>query len=100
MDAFNDRLSQHARDTTKPALAHQCRGRELDTNEQAFADALIEIYGAGTHDFSQVIKELNARSIVAPRSGRTDWDETLFSQELEATNALLDAAYEADGYGA
>ena len=35
MDAFKDRLSQRARDTSRPALAHQSLGRPLTEAEQA-----------------------------------------------------------------
>lgn len=100
MDAFKDRLSQRARDTSRPALAHQCRGRELQPREAALADALMEIYGAGTQGFDAVAAELAARQIEAPRSGRSDWTADLLREELSATNAELDAAYAEHGYGA
>ena len=100
MDAFKDRLSQRAQDTTRPALAHQSRGRALEPYEQDLADALIDIYRTGTHQFDRVVAELNARGITAPRSGRSDWDVELLEEELIATNRLLDEAYQVDGYGA
>lgn len=100
MDAFKDRLSQQAHDTGRPALAHQSRGRALSTEETALAEALMEIYGAGTHDFAAVAEKLAAKSVIAPVSGRTDWSEALLAEELTAINADMDAAYEANGYGA
>lgn len=100
MDAFKDRLSQRAQDTSRPALAHQCRGREFDAQETALADALMAIYGTGEHDFETVAAELAKRGVVAPRSGRTDWTVELLQSELTETNALLDAAYAENGYGA
>ncbi|MBN7760596.1 hypothetical protein JYP52_05560 [Nitratireductor aquibiodomus] len=100
MDAFKDRLSQRAFDTGRPGLEHQCRGRELDEREVAFADALMTIYATGEHDFSAVARQLTEKGVVAPRSGRSDWTEALLSEELAATNKELDAAYEAHGYGA
>jgi hypothetical protein len=100
MDAFKDRLSQRAFDTSRPGLAHQCRGRELDEKESALAGALMAIYATGEHDFGDVARQLAQKGIIAPRSGRTDWTEALLAEELEATNRELDAAYEADGYGA
>lgn len=100
MDPFTDRLSQRALDTGRPALAHQCAGRELKAEESALADALMEIYGTGEHDFPAVAAALSARGIVAPGSGRTDWDEALLAEELAAINADLDAAYAESGYGA
>ena len=100
MDAFKDRLSQRARDTSRPALAHQCRGRELEPRENALAEALMDIYRSGNHDFAKVAAELAARGVEAPRSGRIDWDEALLAEELKATNALLEEAYAENGYGA
>lgn len=100
MDAFKDRLSERARDTTRPALAHQSRGRELTSDEAALAKALMDIYGQKIHDFSAVARELQVRGVKAPRSGRNDWTVDLLAEELDATNVLLDEAYEANGYGA
>ncbi|PVH28671.1 recombinase-like helix-turn-helix domain-containing protein [Pararhodobacter oceanensis] len=100
MDAFKDRLSQRAQDTTRPALAHQSRGRALSEAEQALASAMMEIMGAGEQDFGKLAGELAARGLVAPVSGRKDWDQDLLAQELAAVNADLDAAYEEHGYGA
>ena len=118
MDAFKDRLSQRARDTSRPALAHQCRGREITPAEAALAEALMAIYGEGTHDYAAVAeammaiyatgaigaeaiaKGLSERGVTAPMSGRTDWDEALLADELKAINAELDAAYAEQGYGA
>ncbi|MCR9121738.1 MAG: hypothetical protein NXH91_05655 [Phyllobacteriaceae bacterium] len=100
MDQFKDRLSQRARDTSRPHLAHQSKGRDMSPAEDALAGALMEIYGSGTHDFAAVAAELSARGVAAPVSGRTDWDEALLAEELAAINADLDAAYQANGYGA
>ncbi len=100
MDAFKDRLSQRAQDTGRPALAHQCRGRELTADESALAAALMEIYGTGTHDFAAVAAELARRGVVAPIAGGTGWSEESLGQELAAINAALDAAYAEHGYGA
>jgi hypothetical protein len=100
VDAFKDRLSQRARDTSRPALAHQCRGRELDPREAALATALMEVYGAGTHDYAAVAAALAAKGVVAPKSGRADWTEALLAEELAAVNAELEAAYAEHGYGA
>ena len=100
IDAFKDRLSERARDTSRPALAHQCRGRELTQAEAALAEGLMAAYGAVGHDFAKVAAELSARGVTAPKSGRTDWDEALLADELKAINAELDAAYAEQGYGA
>jgi hypothetical protein len=100
MDAFKDRLSQRARDTSRPALAHQSRGRPLLEAEQALATALMEIMGKGVHDFDRVAEGLTARGVKAPISGRGDWSAELLRAELAALNADFDAAYAEHGYGA
>ena len=100
MDAFKDRLSQRARDTSRPALAHQCRGREITPAEAALAEALMAVYGTGTRDYAAVAAALAAKGVVAPKSGRTDWTEALLAEELAAIDAELDAAYAEAGYGA
>lgn len=100
MDAFKDRLSERARDTSRPDLAHQCQGRALTEAETALAETLMEIYATGTHDYAAVAAALADRALPAPVSGRTDWTEALLAEELTAINADMDAAYEANGYGA
>lgn len=100
MDAFKDRLSQRARDTSRPALAHQSRGRPLSEAENRLAEALMEIMGAGVPDFARVAAALTDRGLAAPISGRSDWDLDLLQAELTALNADLDAAYAEHGYGA
>jgi hypothetical protein len=100
VDAFKDRLSQRARDTSRPALAHQCRGREITAPEAALAEAMMAVYGAGIHEHAAVAAALKERGVVAPKSGRTDWTEALLAEELAAVNAELDAAYAEAGYGA
>jgi hypothetical protein len=100
MDAFKDRLSQRARDTSRPALAHQSRGRPLTPAEAALAAALMQVMGAGEQDFDRVAAALAQRALPAPISGRTDWDRALLAAELTALNADFDAAYAEHGYGA
>jgi hypothetical protein len=100
MDAFKDRLSQRARDTSRPALAHQSLGRALNGAETALAEAMMEIMGTGQHDFGKVAEGLAQRGLAAPVSGRMDWDADLLARELAAINAELDSAYAEHGYGA
>jgi hypothetical protein len=88
------------RDSLFPDLAHQSLGRALTPEEAALAAALSAVYAKGTHDFAAVAEALTQDEIVAPRSRRTDWTEALLAEELAAVNADLDAAYEANGYGA
>lgn len=99
MDAFKDRLSERAQDTSRPALAIQCQGRALTPEEDALASAMMEIF-VDTHDFDDVAKKLTERGITAPKSGSKDWTRNLLASELAAINAELDAAYEVNGYGA
>lgn len=100
MDAFKDRLSQRAQDTSRPALAWQSLGRKPGGPEIALKDALMQIFATGVHDFGQVAAALAEGAVTAPISGRSDWDEALLAQELAAINADLDAAYQEHGYGA
>ncbi|UOA29307.1 recombinase-like helix-turn-helix domain-containing protein [Pseudosulfitobacter sp. DSM 107133] len=100
MDAFKDRLAQRAADTSRPALAHQCRGRELEPQEAAFATTLMEVYAEAGHDWDAVAAALTDRGFKAPDSGRTDWTADLVHEELATINASLDAAYAEHGYGA
>ncbi|MFV0383469.1 recombinase-like helix-turn-helix domain-containing protein [Paracoccus sp. (in: a-proteobacteria)] len=100
MDEFKDRLSQRARDTSRPALAHQCRGRALTETELALKDAMMALFAGQDHDFGKLAEGLTARNVVAPVSGRTNWDEALLLAELGQINADLDAAYQERGYGA
>lgn len=99
-DTFKDRLSDRAKDTSRPMLAHQCQGRALAAQEMALADALMDIYRTDGHDFDQVAAALQTRGIAAPKSGQTDWTKALLAAELAAINADLDAAYAEHGYGA
>jgi len=100
MDAFKDRLSERARDTGRPALAHQCRGRDLTAEEADLAAALMDIYASGTHDFSAVAQALTERKVVAPIAGGTDWTADKLNEVLSKINSQLDAAYAEHGYGA
>lgn len=99
-DAFKDRLSQRAKDTTRPALAHQSRGREFTADEQALANAMMEIMGGGVHDFTALADELGRRGVRAPISGRQEWDLELLEAELTKLNSEFDTAYQRSGFGA
>lgn len=98
-DAFRQRIAAADGGAERP-LKHQSRGRPLNDDESALADALMAIYGEGAQDFDAVAKALTARGVRAPASGRTDWDAALMEAELKALNADLDAAYREAGYGA
>ena len=100
LDAFKDRLSQRARDTSRPALAHQSLGRPMSQDELTLADAMMTIMSSRAPDFAAVAEALRERGIRAPVSGRSDWDLALLQDELAALNADLDTAYAEHGYGA
>lgn len=99
-DAFKDRLAEAAGGAPRRDLAHQGRGRAPTEAEAALAAAMMEIMGAGEHDFAAVAKGLAERGVVAPASGRIDWDVALMEEELRAANASFDGAYAEQGYGA
>lgn len=99
-DAFKDRLSQRARDTTRPALAHQSRGRAFTDEEQALANAMMEILGGGVSDFAVVAEELSRRGVRAPISGGLEWSLDLLRSELSKLNEEFDTAYQRSGFGA
>lgn len=81
-------------------LMHQSRAREVSAAELALAQALESIFMNGVADFMEVSRRLSAAAIVAPVSGRTDWDPALLEAELAAANRSLDEAYARNGIGA
>lgn len=99
-DAFKDRLAQVDGGVPARDLSHQGRGRPVTEAEQALADAMMEIMGTGEHDFAVVAQALTERGVVAPSSGRTDWNVSLLNDELATANASFDVAYAERGYGA
>lgn len=97
-DLFEDRISRQL--APQPDLARQSLGRPLSGHEKTFAAALMEIYSTGEHDFDAVATALTTRGVVAPVSGKSDWDKSLLETELKQINAELDTAYSENGYGA
>ncbi|OAN73344.1 hypothetical protein A8B78_18655 [Jannaschia sp. EhC01] len=98
-DAFKEMMAA-ARAAGRPELAHQGRGRPLSPAEDAFADALMQIYGEGTVGEAALAEALAARGIIRPSSGTVDWTADTLAAELQAINADLDAAYLENGFGA
>lgn len=84
----------------QPALSTQSQGRPLSDVETTFAEALVDIFESGTHDFDTVATELTSRAVVAPVSGKSAWDKSLLESELKQINSELDTAYAENGYGA
>ena len=99
-DAFKDRLAEAQVATGRPELAHQSVGRTISAEEKSLAEAMMEAYGAGAEDLTQVAEKLTERGIKAPVSGQTSWDAALLETELKAANETLDATYQSHGYGA
>lgn len=81
-------------------LKHQSRAREINAAELALAQALEGIFKDGVADFAEVARRLATAAVVAPVSGRTDWDTALLEAELAAANRSLDEAYARNGIGA
>lgn len=98
-DAFKEMMAA-ARAAGRPELANQGRGRPLTAEEDAFADALMAIYGEGITREAALAEALVARNVTRPSSGKPDWTEKTLASELQAINADLDAAYAANGFGA
>ena len=66
--------------------------------EEALADALMQIYADGIHAPDAVAESLNQRA-VPPMSGKAGtWTAALLHRELQKLNADLDAAYEQNGH--
>lgn len=95
-DLFKERLSSEL--ASQPALARQCRA--LSSLETNFAEALITIYATGEHDFDAVASALTSNGVIAPVSGKQNWDKSLLESELKQINEELDTAYAENGYGA
>ena len=74
-------------------LAHQSLARPLSEAEAKLADALEDMFKAGTTDFSDVARQLAERGVRAPR-GAAAWSPDTLHAELAAINSSLDAAYE------
>lgn len=99
-DAFKDRLAEAQAATGRPELAHQSLGRKLGAAEKDLASAMMEIYGAGAANLTEVAEKLTERGVKAPATGRVVWDAASLEAELKAANAELDDSYQANGYGA
>lgn len=99
-DAFKAVLAAARSEAGRPELAHQSRGRPLSDSEDAFADALMEIYADGAAGAEAVAAALTQRGVAAPSTGRTDWTADSVAAELGALNADLDKAYMDNGFGA
>ena len=97
-DLFEERLASQL--ASQPALAKQSQGRPLSELENTFAEALMKIYATGEQDFDAVAAALTSNGVIAPVSGKQDWDKTLLESELKQINAELDKAYAENGFGA
>ena len=98
-DVFNWMETRAARAAKRP-LDVQSRGRNLSERENAFAEALENIFATGVSDMAVVAEELTAARVEIPSAGKRIWTISIVQDELEAINVSLDAAYNEDGYGA
>tara|TARA_R110002124_G_scaffold106467_14_gene258334 strand:- start:16519 stop:16851 length:333 start_codon:yes stop_codon:yes gene_type:complete len=99
-DAFRDVMQAARAQPGRAALAHQSPGRTVSDAERALATALMEVYAAGVTGPGPVAAALAGKGVIAPISGRVDWDVDLIETELRALNDSFDAAYQDDGIGA
>jgi len=99
-DAFRDVMNAARAQPGRAALAHQSAGRAVTAAEHALATALMEIYATGATGPGPIAAALSAMDVVAPISGRVDWDAALIEAELRALNDSYDTAYQDHGIGA
>lgn len=93
-------------DWTRPAgidhesLGHQGLARPLDEKEKALAEAMMQIFASGEHDFAAVASLLNERKVSRPSGETGPWSPVVLEQELHRINTSLDEAYLRNGIGA
>jgi len=97
-DVFRDKVTAFSGSADGQSRARQSLGRAMSSQEEALADALMQIYADGIHDPDAVADSLNQRA-VPPMSGKAGtWTAALLHRELQKLNADLDAAYEQNGH--
>jgi hypothetical protein len=99
-DAFKAVMAAARSELGRPELAHQSLGRALSPQEEALADALMEIYAGGASGPEAVAAALAQKGVICPSTGSTEWTADSLARELAALNADLDAAYQENGFGA
>ena len=99
-DAFKAVLAAAQSELGRPELAHQSVGRPLSANEEALADALMEIHATGVSGPEALAAALTEKGVAAPSTGEASWTAESVAAELAALNADLDRAYEENGFGA
>ena len=77
-------------------LSRQSLRRPLTETETALSVALREIFAAGEHDFTRVAAALDQRKTPRPSGKSGAWTMQVLEAELQAINASLDAAYQAN----
>lgn len=98
-DAFKAVMEAAKFELGRPELPYQSRGRELTAQEEALADALMELYASGVTGPDALAAALAQKGVERPSSGKADWTADSLAQELAALNADLDAAYAENGFG-
>lgn len=98
-DAFKAVMAAAKLDLGRTDLPHQSLGRALTPQEQALAEALMEVYAAGASGPDAVAAGLAERGVAIPSSGNSDWTAESVAREFALLNADLDKAYEENGFG-
>ena len=97
-DVFRDKVTAFSNSADGQSRARQSLGREMSSQEEALADALMQIYADGIHDPDAVADSLNRLGVPLASGKATTWTATLLKSELQALNAEFDEAYEKSGY--
>lgn len=98
-DAFKEVMAAAKLQLGRTDLPHQSLGRALLPQEEALADALMEIYAAGAIGRNAIAAALTLRGVVSPISGTSDWTADSLAEALAALNSDLDNAYNQNGFG-
>ena len=97
-DVFRDKVTAFSRSADGQSRARQSLGRDMSSQEEALADALMQIYADGIHDPDAVADSLNRLAVPLVSGKAGTWTADLLHRELQSLNADLDAAYEKNGH--
>jgi hypothetical protein len=85
-------MNEHKQETFG-ILGRQSLRRSLTAAESRLAAALEEIFGAGIHEFPQVVDALRKRGVARPSGAADPWTLQSLEYELKLINESLDRAY-------
>jgi hypothetical protein len=97
-DSFKEKIAGDQLGDAAQRRVHQSLGRPLSAAEEAFADALMQLYADGVETPEAIAEGLNKLAIAPLSSDANSWTAELLHQELQALNADLDKAYQENGY--